>query len=233
MQQIKLMRKYGAQVHGYKHTFLNGKINMGSNFVEDRGGCAPAVRGSANNYYYFANTPMGARPLVLIGTLSQIDSFFRRESNYGIVNQIAELPKIYIRAARYRPGARFKELAAGHAMTRALIDTFKTSVGIMADSVVDRAVGGVVPGHELRQESDGVITLASIVKGAVDLTMGSDGTNQAWKSLSGASANQDGPEFYVEFTYLEGSGMTRVGSNRLEFSDRKLFWTLAELLCNA
>ena len=141
MQQIKLMRKHGAQVHEYKHSFLGGRINMGSNFVEDRGGCSPAYRMSANNYYCFANTPVGARPLVLIGTLSQIDSFFRREANYGIINQIAELPKIYVRAARYRAGARFKELAAGHAMTRAAIIAREVPMHLETNGTVREARG--------------------------------------------------------------------------------------------
>ncbi|AOB32722.1 hypothetical protein AKI39_21215 [Bordetella sp. H567] len=233
MQQIKLMRKYGAQVHAYKHTFLNGRLNMGSNLVEDRGACVQASRGSAANCYSFSNTPMGVRPLVLIGTLAQIDDFFRREANYGIVNEIMELPMIYVRAARYRAGERFKELAAGHATTRALIDTFKTGVGIMADPVVDRAVAGVVPDHTLGQASDGAITLANVVKGVVDATMASDGAIQAARSLSGGSRNPGGPEFYVEFSYMQGSGTKRVGTHRLSFSDRDLFWTLAELLCNA
>lgn len=206
---------------------------MGSNLVEDRGGCAPAARGSVTNFYHFSNTPMGARPLVLIGTLSQIDQFFRGESRYGIVNEILELPTIYVRAARYRPGERFRELAAGHAAARALIDTFKTGVGIMADPVVDRAVTGVVPRRTLGPAGDGATTLANIVKGVADATMAGDGTIQAWKGLSGASVDPAGTEFYIEFTYLKGSGMTRVGTRRLSFSDRNLFWTLAELLCQA
>lgn len=234
MRQIKMMRRYAGQVHAFKHALMNGRLGMGSNFVEDRGACAPASRSSGSSYYHFEDTAMGARPLVLIGTLPEIDDFFRRESRYGIVNSIPDLPAIHVKAARYRPGERFKELAAGHGMAKALIDTFKTGVGIMADGVVDRAVAGVMPRHNLGQVAGGDVTLASIVKGVADLTMATDNTVQAWKgTYTAAAAAQEGPEFYIEFTYMKSSGARCVGTRRLDFSERNLFWSLAEALCVA
>ena len=60
-----------------------------------------------DGYYRFSETGMGCKPLAVMGTsLDEINAFFRRNSQRGIDNTIAEMPDIYMGYSTYA-GVRF------------------------------------------------------------------------------------------------------------------------------
>lgn len=210
---IRLMRKGSARVHMFK----------GASFVEDRGHYSPALRSSRTNCYHFADNAVGARPLVLIGTLVEISEFLTNESRYGIVNDIQGLPHIYVKAARYQASERFRDLSAARALAAGASDTVKTMAGIVGDPVVANATG-------IAARMGGGSTLVDAFKAGLDTTMAYDGARGAFKSIfgMGEAPPETDTRFYVEFTPIKGDGTEWVGCHRVYFAADNVVQSVAE-----
>ncbi|WP_143277438.1 hypothetical protein [Bordetella genomosp. 9] len=209
---IRLMRKGSAQVHMFK----------GASFVEDRGQYSPALRSARTNCYHFEDSSVGARPLVLIGTLAEISDFLANESRYGIVNNIQGLPHIYVKVARCRATERFSDLSAARALAAGASDSVKTLAGIVADPVVAQATG-------IAGRLGAGATLVDAFKGAADTAMAVDGARGAFRAIfgmGGTPASADA-RFYVEFTPIKGDWTEWLGCHRVNFGANNVVQAVA------
>ncbi|PMS14827.1 hypothetical protein C0Z18_29840 [Trinickia dabaoshanensis] len=85
------------------------KLGKGGSLVEDRGVLRKAIKNS-RGWFQLSETGEGRKPLVVIGSRSQVLAFFRTHAASGIENTVAELPHIYMGISRYAPAERYRKV---------------------------------------------------------------------------------------------------------------------------
>lgn len=212
MQQIKMMRAPASMVH------RTGR----KNFIEDRGVLVPASRGSGYNAYMFADTPVGARDLVLVGTLAQIVDFFKRESMYGIENTISTQPIIYAGLTLHRPRSRFRTLFATNDQAMAWFNVANTLFRCVA--LKDWSTGKFMPqdSHDLAHKMGQIGDCTQLVGDVGDpgdlIATGYDMVKRIIDPGIAESKAKGGPELCLTFSPSPGDGMWRAGQRRVHFS---------------
>ncbi len=81
-----------------------GKYNS---IIVDQGELKQARASSNGDYHPFSESGVGVLPLAIIGTPLQIVELLQRQAKFSIVNQIKELPEIYVGISIYKPKDRF------------------------------------------------------------------------------------------------------------------------------
>lgn len=155
--------------------------------IVDQGSLQKAVKNSKNRYL-FTEKGAGVKPLVLIGSATQIYEFILENKTTIIENQIEELPEIYMGITKYIPKERFRGIFPLHDL---LIKTFEqvTKFIPIGNSVTD--VAGIPSDlkalHEILHSMEPEQKVSSDV-------------------------------LYVKFSYLPEEGMTKIAEKTVSFA---------------
>ncbi len=180
--------------------------------IQDRGTLQKAIKAS-NGKYLFSEKGAGLKPLVLIGTWSDIVQFFAKESRSGIDNQVEILPEIYIGITEHEPKERFKGLFPCEdffaQLATHLFGIF-TSEGGPAEGIATTDTTAAIMGSAegfaeyVLKPLTGVKNFDDIKK-KVEKKIGKDKKKEK--------------VFYVKFSYLPEDDMEVIATHQLAFAD--------------
>ena len=172
---------------------VRGQLHAGAAgaVIEDRGHLHRALPAGSGDFL-FSEAGAGVRALVLIGLWNETLNWLAKHGGKALDNTIKTLPDIYMGITYYRPGERFKGLFPVHAVV----------------NQVAGAITGMVPGTTLTD-----------VAGAVGDIREAGKRMHIFGGKSSKQAALSTTPVYIKFHYLQGTGMTRIGSGRVSFTD--------------
>lgn len=158
-------------------------------FVQDNGMMVRAHSGSSG-FFLFSEVGAGVKPLALVGMWHEILNYMAKYgSSSGIDNRISELPDVYWDANIYKPGERFIGCFPVNDAAQQLVE----GAAAMAPGNTITDVGGLL--------ADGYKMFKTFRK--------------PQKKAAPTMANSP---VIITFHYLQGKGMTRLGSGKIPFS---------------
>ncbi len=143
----------------------------------------------SSNMYLFSEKGIGVKPLILVGTPIEIIEYLNKNRTSGIENRITELPDIYMGVSPYKPQERFKGYFPLHDLLAKSIEQALQLVP--AGTFITDAAG--IP-SDLKE-------MYRVIHSLNDE-----------KQLSGEY-------LYVKFSYIEETGMKRIGRKSISFND--------------
>lgn len=162
------------------------KAGKYQSIILDRGKLTKAVRNSQNEYV-FSEKGAGVKPLVLIGTPTQVIDFLLENESRGIENHIEALPDIYMGVSSYAPSERFSGLFPLNDIFIKAVENVQKFLPVGTD--ITDAAGTPSDVKEMYQKIHEL--------------------NDKQKS--------QGKVLYVKFSYLPEKGMQKIGKNSISF----------------
>lgn len=180
------------------------KLGKGGSVLEDRGSLRKAIKNS-RGWFQLSEHGEGRKPLVIVGSRSQVLAFFRRHAASGIENTVPELPQIYMGVSSYVPKAQYRKLTPHN-----------DAALMLANMAIWTGAGPYM------QDPSNVASACGTLYDYVRKVL-----------RPGIAESSDKPDaICVTFSYMPGAGMREVGCRKLAFGAQQSGTDIQALLAH-